>query len=63
MTTAGIVSVAFLFVLVGLILWGIRGHPRGGDGSGNLYGQGPGNTGTDAGADAGDGLGGDVGGD
>ena len=35
MTTGGIISVAFLVVMIALVLWNIRGHPRGGDESGN----------------------------
>lgn len=49
MTTGGIIAVAFLVVMAGLIIWGIRGHPRDGDGSGNQYGPGPDSTGTGTG--------------
>ena len=55
MTTGGIISVAFLVVLIGLILWNIRGHPRGGDGSGNQYGQGPDGSGSGTGLGGGTG--------
>ncbi len=56
MTNGGIIAVAFLVVMIGLILWGIRGHPRGGDGSGNQYGPGPdgSGSGTGLGGGAGD---------
>ena len=53
MTVGEIIAVSFLGVLVALILWNIRGHPRGGDGSGNQSGPGPDVTGI------GTGLGGD----
>jgi hypothetical protein len=54
MTVAGIIAVTFLVVLVGLVLWNIRGHPRGGDGSGNQYGPGSDGSGSDAGLGGGD---------
>lgn len=57
MTTGGIISVAFLVVIVALILRNIRGHPRGGDGSGNDRGPGPDGSGTGAGLGGGDGGG------
>lgn len=49
MTAGQIVAVAFLVIMIGLILRGIRGHPRGGDGSGNQYGPGPEDRGTGTG--------------
>ncbi len=45
MTVAEMVAVAFLAVLVLLILRGIRGHRRSGDGSADDFGRGPGDTG------------------
>ena len=40
-TTGGILAVGFLVLMVALVLRGIRGHPRGGDGSDSHY-QAPG---------------------
>jgi hypothetical protein len=40
MTTGEIIAIGFVVLLVAAALWGVRGHPRGGDGSGNQYGMG-----------------------
>ena len=53
MDIGGIIAVAFLVILVGLTLWNIKGHPRGGDGSGNEYGPGPDGSGSGTGQSGG----------
>jgi hypothetical protein len=40
-TTVQVIAVGFLVLMVILILRGIRGHRKGGDGSGNDHGPGP----------------------
>ena len=59
MTTGGIISVSFLVVMIALILWNIRGHPRGGDGFGNGDGPAPERSESFGGSVGGDGGGGD----
>jgi len=41
MTISHFMAIGFLVVMIALILWNLRGHRRGGDGSDNHY-QAPG---------------------
>jgi hypothetical protein len=59
MNTGEIISLAFLVIMVALIVWNIRGHPRGGGGSGNQYGPGPDRSESFGASGGGEGRGGD----